>query len=313
MEIYSHPDIAEILTKEGNNFCCDCHAPKPKWSSMNNGVFLCLKCAGIHRSFGLNISLIRSLQIDQWDNKQILYLSKGGNMNFLQNLKEFNIPENAAFELKYKTKAAEYYRQKLHEEVEKLCDVNYVVKTINRPDLTEGLEPLPSNENTNDVDNNNIISNYNAVENVPESTGPQNKIFGFMNNVFGVVKEAAGTVTQKMEEIGITEKLKAAGEFFSAKTKEAYNSEVVQGFKKKAEEGLNSVVDKGKELLGVPKIREGEVVGRNDGQISQVELGREESRVLGGEKDVNINQLAENSEVVNPEEAVKSNNEEKKE
>jgi len=45
MEIYSHPDIPEILTIEGNSNCCDCNAEKPKWASLNNGVFLCLKCA----------------------------------------------------------------------------------------------------------------------------------------------------------------------------------------------------------------------------------------------------------------------------
>ena len=40
---------------------------------MNNGVFLCLKCAGIHRGFGMSVSLIRSLQEDTWTEKQLLY------------------------------------------------------------------------------------------------------------------------------------------------------------------------------------------------------------------------------------------------
>ena len=102
MEIYSHPDIPEILSLPGNSICCDCNAQKPKWSSINNGIFLCLKCAGIHRCLGAEVSLIRSLQIDSWTDKQILYLSKGGNNKFKQNLKDYNINLNLQPDLKYK-------------------------------------------------------------------------------------------------------------------------------------------------------------------------------------------------------------------
>jgi len=58
MEIYSHPDNLEILSLPGNSTCCDCGIEKPKWASLNNSAFLCLKCAGIHRSLGIDISTI---------------------------------------------------------------------------------------------------------------------------------------------------------------------------------------------------------------------------------------------------------------
>ena len=109
MENYSHPDINDILQVEGNSVCIDCGEQKPKWASMNNGVFLCLKCAGVHRSFGMSISLIRSLQIDSWTESQLLYLTKGGNNNFNKVLSEFNIdPSSVSLEVKYKSKAADY-------------------------------------------------------------------------------------------------------------------------------------------------------------------------------------------------------------
>jgi hypothetical protein len=41
-------------------------SPNPKWCSINNGITLCLICAGQHRNFGVNISYIRSLTIDSW-------------------------------------------------------------------------------------------------------------------------------------------------------------------------------------------------------------------------------------------------------
>lgn len=30
------------LKNDMNLFCCDCHAAKPDWISVNNGVFLCI-------------------------------------------------------------------------------------------------------------------------------------------------------------------------------------------------------------------------------------------------------------------------------
>ena len=55
------------LRTDMNNFCCDCHMVCPEWVSVNNGVFLCIQCAGIHRSYGVNISFVRSLTLDKID------------------------------------------------------------------------------------------------------------------------------------------------------------------------------------------------------------------------------------------------------
>ena len=102
MEIYSHPDIPEILSIPGNSSCCDCGMEKPKWASLNNGAFLCLKCAGVHRSLGVDISTIRSLQIDSWTDKQILYLSHGGNFKLQKLWEEYSINPKDSVEKKYK-------------------------------------------------------------------------------------------------------------------------------------------------------------------------------------------------------------------
>ena len=143
---YSHPDIPEILKKGENSKCVDCGAENPKWASMNNGVFLCLKCAGIHRSFGMSVSLIRSLQIDSWTENQLLYLSKGGNINFKNNLSEFNIAETAALDIKYKSKAADYYRKYLKNEVEKESDPNYTPIQVNKPETEEAMDIIEIKE-----------------------------------------------------------------------------------------------------------------------------------------------------------------------
>lgn len=36
------------------------------WASINNGIFLCLNCAGEHRGLGVSISYMRSATIDTW-------------------------------------------------------------------------------------------------------------------------------------------------------------------------------------------------------------------------------------------------------
>ena len=190
MENYSHPDINDIVQAEGNSVCIDCGEQKPKWASMNNGVFLCLKCAGVHRSFGMSISLIRSLQIDSWTENQLLYLTKGGNNNFNKNLTEFNIdPSSASLEVKYRSKAADYYRRNLKNEVDRESDANYVPTQIVKPEIYEAQEILETKE-----------------ENKEEAQGEPKKdakktFFGFMSSVFSKVKDGTTSAAKTVERI----------------------------------------------------------------------------------------------------------------
>ena len=257
MEIYSHPDIPEILSLPGNSNCCDCNAEKPKWASLNNGVFLCLKCAGIHRSLGSEITLIRSLQIDSWTDNQILYLSKGGNNKFKQNLSEYNIPPNLQIDLKYKSKAADYYRKLLKNEVEKIANKKYYKETeIIKPKLEEGKEII---ELKKDHKVNNLNLNKNVNEEKKEE-GFLGVFSSFLNNVKKTAGDVAGKITKEIDELKIGEKIKGAGDtvvdyaiaggnFIKNKSEQAINSDFVQGITKTAESGFNTVVEKTKLLL----------------------------------------------------------------
>lgn len=38
---------------------------------MQLGVFLCMRCATIHRKLGTHISKVKSLSMDSWSNEQV--------------------------------------------------------------------------------------------------------------------------------------------------------------------------------------------------------------------------------------------------
>ena len=43
----------------------------PRWASWNLGVFICIRCAGIHRNLGVHISRVKSVNLDSWTQEQI--------------------------------------------------------------------------------------------------------------------------------------------------------------------------------------------------------------------------------------------------
>ena len=261
MEIYSHPDIPEILSLPGNSNCCDCNSANPKWASLNNGVFLCLKCAGVHRSLGVDISTIRSLQIDSWTDKQILFLSKGGNDKFKKNLSDYQIPPDSQIDLKYKSKASDYYRKILKNEVEKSSNKDYKEEEIIKPSLEEGKEMIDIKKGQSEVNNTNVIGKFNE----PKKEEGFLSVFGsFLNSVKQTAGDMAGKITKEIDDLKIKDKLKEAGDkmvdyakaggnFIKDKSQQALNSDFVQGITKTAESGINTVIEKTKVLLNNDK------------------------------------------------------------
>lgn len=99
--------LSELLKEEENRYCADCGAKGnmefmvfvrlplqillfflknpsswwliflaspttgPRWASWNLGVFLCIRCAGIHRNLGVHISRVKSVNLDSWTPEQM--------------------------------------------------------------------------------------------------------------------------------------------------------------------------------------------------------------------------------------------------
>ncbi|MCJ1478385.1 hypothetical protein MMC13_007065 [Lambiella insularis] len=72
--------IKSLLKLEGNKSCADCKRNKhPRWASWNLGVFVCIRCSGIHRGMGTHISRVKSVDLDAWTDEQLQSVLKWGN------------------------------------------------------------------------------------------------------------------------------------------------------------------------------------------------------------------------------------------
>ncbi|GAB6019827.1 hypothetical protein CHUAL_014006 [Chamberlinius hualienensis] len=85
----------ELASVPGNEFCCDCSAPRPQWASINLGIILCIECSGIHRSLGVHYSKVRSLRLDDWDHELVKVMKELGN-TFVNQIYEGKIDEKVA-------------------------------------------------------------------------------------------------------------------------------------------------------------------------------------------------------------------------
>ncbi|KAJ9582644.1 hypothetical protein L9F63_023022, partial [Diploptera punctata] len=85
--------LAQMLRDEDNKYCVDCDAKGPRWASWNLGIFLCIRCAGIHRNLGVHISKVKSVNLDIWTPEQVVSLQQMGNSR-ARAVYEANLPDN---------------------------------------------------------------------------------------------------------------------------------------------------------------------------------------------------------------------------
>jgi len=71
--------FAQLLNTPHNDECADCGSRSPTWVSLDFGVFVCMRCSGVHRQLGPHISRVRSVKLDGWTKDNIEIMAKVGN------------------------------------------------------------------------------------------------------------------------------------------------------------------------------------------------------------------------------------------
>lgn len=225
---YSHPEIAELMKNSYNTRCIDCNSSGSQWVSLNNGVFLCLECSGIHRGYGVNISYIKSITLDTFADEQILYLKKGGNEYLIEFLNQYGIfPDKINDKEKfYKSKVMSYYRRYLSSLVNG--------KDLNEkaPNMAEALQPAVNLEEFESVENK--FSCYGSINKNENDSGLQ----GTVNNLMDKAVEGTKNLYNKAVEMDFGNKIKDAGKAVYDKGAEIIQSETVQNIAKKTGEAV---------------------------------------------------------------------------
>jgi hypothetical protein len=84
-------ELSRLLNVAGNDQCCDCGAPQPRFASITIGIFLCASCAAAHRTLGTHASAVKSVDGDTWRTEWLSTLQRVGNAK-ANELFEWRVP-----------------------------------------------------------------------------------------------------------------------------------------------------------------------------------------------------------------------------
>ena len=111
-------ELIDCLNDENNRKCFDCEVSPANWICVNNGIFLCGKCAGEHRSYGAIISNLKFIMLDKLNEFQIEIMKRGGNKKLDNLLEEYKIDKKKTDKLiLYSYKLLEYHRDYLYNKI----------------------------------------------------------------------------------------------------------------------------------------------------------------------------------------------------
>ena len=180
---FSNEAFTELMKIKENKRCFDCNTKSCQWASINNGIFLCTNCSGIHRGFGVDKSYIRSILWDNWTENQLEFMKQGGNKNLKEFLLEYPYDIKQITPDKfYGSKIISYYRKLLKSKVDK---TKFDVLPPSKEEAFEENEVINLNKENN-------FSSYGSIgQNI---TGDENKEINDDNSYMKTIGEKFNTV-----------------------------------------------------------------------------------------------------------------------
>ncbi|KAI5190245.1 ADP-ribosylation factor GTPase-activating protein 1 [Nematocida minor] len=138
------PSLKEIIANSPENKkCVDCGMARPQWASITYGIFLCLNCAGTHRSYGVKVSTVKSMSMDVWSPAETKRMELGGNAQFLEYLKKHSL-ENLSKDDLYQHKAVKEYADKLKKSVSEIFPEEKIAAPQSSPKEKKKAHSTPS-------------------------------------------------------------------------------------------------------------------------------------------------------------------------
>ena len=161
--------LEKLSNEEDNKKCFDCENEPARWTSLNNGIYLCHECSEEHKNFEIGTNVIKSISLEQWNKNQLKIMKAGGNKKLKLFLENYNVPKNIGKKELYNSKLMVYYRKKLKAEAEEDLLIDQL------PPKEEFWDSYQDN-NINIFNNNSQSNNINVNLNINSINNNENQI-----------------------------------------------------------------------------------------------------------------------------------------
>ena len=207
---FAHWEFEELLKEPDNQVCFDCGKSPAQWASVNNGVYLCINCSGNHRGYGVNISYVRSLTLDKWNDSQIGLMRVGGNKKLRELLEVYKIDKLRIDKEKlYSSKLLDFYRHVLKsKEANELSSK----EAPSQEDALKSSISFYSNDNNNDdASSNNEQNKFGSIGSETTSGGDKESFSHLLNGWMTKFVDGTKNIANKVGEMEIGKKIVDTG------------------------------------------------------------------------------------------------------